>query len=326
MTASTPGKKGNFSTPSKNSSKGAKNSSKGELSPQIIQKNSTATNSIRDQKSEPGLERDKAYNELVDQLKLVGGMSDDFAERLARNWKKLLGVAFLLICGVWLGGAMREGHKRKQAKEADQFASAQDFFSAAFLSQSSTESSDPSLASTTTPFTQDNERKARALRDRLTLIEKSGSGPVYNTLATLYLAVIDLEQGNFKQARQRVQAYDINHYKGLHTLSEKKEKLSLTFIDELATLIYIRTLIADPPGGPEKANLSEARDRLIGLAYGSPSVCVEAVVTLYRIADTQDEQKQAVKVARDLVASRPELREILAAEFSNFGVGLVESS
>lgn len=326
MTPSPPGKKGNSSTAPKKDFKGAKDSLVREASPQISPKNSATAKSIREQKSEHHLEREKAYNELVDQLKLVGGISDDFAKRLAQNWKKLLGVAFLLICGVWLVGAMREGHKRKVATEADQFASAQDFFSSAYLSQNSFEPSTPSPAFATAPSTEDEERKARALRDRLTYIEKSGSGALYNSLSALYLAIVDLEQGNIKQARQGVLAFNIDRYKNLQAPSEKKEKLTLTFIDELATLIYVRTLIADQSGGSEKANLSEARDRLTGLAYGSASVPVEAVVMLYRIADTKEGQEQAVKVAGDLIVARPELREILEAEFSNFGVGLVESS
>jgi len=245
-------------------------------------KNSDSKNSGSERQSTSDLE------ELSERLRGTDGKHGDLSDIIANNWQKLLGSLAVVLLTVALIGEYRSAENRKIGEASLRFEDA----------RSSLDNPD-------------------ILREKLRVLTTGHSDSLYGKIAPLYAASADIQTKDFDKARERLAQFDLGIVNGTRSAVLDEEITPEEFVNELASLMYLRMLVAEKK--TEKAKLAE----LIGnLVSGAKFVNLEALIMLFRLANTEEERKNAQAAATELVSSRPTLRETARVELGNLGIGL----
>ncbi|MCB0324302.1 MAG: tetratricopeptide repeat protein [Bdellovibrionales bacterium] len=224
----------------------------------------------------------------------------DFARTMAENWQKLLGALVVVLLAVWLYEEFQSAAERRRAEASGRFSALQ----ATFADLEKSEAKDGDAPS-----------PAVVLQDTITQLSSSDAETVYAQLAPLYSAQAALSQGSLEAARGTLQQFGVADPAAIPagtTVLEPKQ-----FISELAALLYARLLVKDP-----NVERQAAASYAATLAERARFVNVEALLLLYRIAETEEARASAKEKARELIAARPELATTIQREFASAGASL----
>jgi hypothetical protein len=206
---------------------------------------------------------------LYDELLETPGLSEDTAEILARNWKKLLSLLFIILAVVVIVGEFQASQKRKEEEASLQFAAIQKIFSSDEL-----------------------EEKAK-FQQNLSLLQESYSDSIYSRLGYLYYAALNIIQGGNEEAKSKLMPLIQSP-----PSSNSKQQLPKQFIYELASLLYAKSYLSG-----EMPNVEEARMHLSNLSLNSQLVTIDAILTLYRISETDSERNEALRIAKEAISN-----------------------
>lgn len=261
-------------------------------------------------KREEASKLDPGLDQLAKNLASNSALTQGAAKSLIENWQNALFVGLFIVIGyvfyeryqVTVRDRAAEG-TQKLENIARQFSDYQKILGAGEGTQTTTTKEIPA-----------------ELRDNTEVVMSTQSDNFVGRSAALYRAVAEMESGHPERAEEFIKKGQFNILRGVKApLSDADIKKS-QLIDELASLVEARRLLA--LGAPR----SEAFDVLTSLAYAGRFNNVEAVVTLLRIT-TPEERDGAVATAKQFMLSRPDAKEELmnALREDNFDVSIFET-
>lgn len=235
--------------------------------------------------------------DLAERLSEVQGVSEDTAEFIANNWRKLL--VLLVVCMLSVVGMRywRQGQISKKDTVSNYFSTAQDAFS---------ELVSPSAE-------QDKKDKAKVLlEEQFKAIKDSGDSSAYAKLEGLYQASVAYKQNDFAKAKSTLEAYQLSP-----SAANKDTSDSDALINEIAALNYARILV-------QEGGLPAAQSRLSELASRARFVNVEAIVLYARLAESAEDKATIVDLAKKVSADHPEFSSVITQELKNLGYKIEE--
>jgi len=268
------------------------------------QQDSQTDNANPENQAAPHIPSGTTIDELTDRLRHAGGVSDDWANTIAENWKRVLGAGVILILGVWFINEFRGAEVQKQGDASDKFASLQEVYLTTLNPILGDKPEDKEHA----------ERMVQALESNVQLIEKGYSSSVYAKLAELYAASAHLEKGDVEKARAALKKFNLANYEGKTSPVATTPLEPEDMIEELAALINLRSYLDDA-----KADNTNLRARVKSLAYSSRLVTVDALLILAHLSESSAERTEVVDVANSISDVRPEMRNLITREISPLG-------
>lgn len=247
--------------------------------------------------SKPLDEREGQTADLAERLSEVQGVSEDTAEFIANNWRKLLVLLAVCMLGVVGVRYWKLGQISKNDTVSNYFSTAQDAFS--------------ELVSTSTE--QEKKDKARVLlEEQFKAIKDSADSSVYGKLEGLYQARLAYEQNDLPKAKSLLETYQLSP-----SAVNKEASDSDVLIDEMAALSYARVLLKE--GG-----LAAAQSKLSELASAARFVNVEAIVLYARLAESEADKTAVSDLAKKASADHQEFSSVITQELKNLGYQIEE--
>ena len=239
---------------------------------------------------------------LVDHLRSIEGVDEDIAMKIAENWQRLLGVMVIILVAVWLFGSYRQTQASKIEEASNVFVEAQGAYR--------------SLPSKATAGEEESKKISDSLAKidaNLRLVTESYPDSIYNDLGPIYKALGEARAGDKAKAFSALEPFAEaaranGRYSAQVGITKKR------FVDELGAFVLAKLLIEEPERAEEGIAL------LTELAKNSAVVAPEAVVSLLRIADTDEQMTTALTTARAVMDSRPELAAVIAREIQSQGL------
>ena len=219
-------------------------------------------------------------DDLVSHLQQIDGLDNDIAKHIAENWQRLLGLLLVIIVGAWVGKTYQKSQSTKHQKAAEHFQALQSSFS----------SFDASLEP------QEKKTQLEAINANIQALESNHKGSSYKELAEIYQIL------NTNPSSEKVSI--------MADESVKKLSSSITeesFIAELTLLVSAKKLIA--------SDKSSAKNYLSTLSLQGNFAAPSAILTLARIAQTQEEKAEVKELADKLVSRKPESSNFLTAVY-----------
>lgn len=227
--------------------------------------------------------QEESASELATRLGEIEGVSDSTAEFLARNWQRFVSFGIFVLIGVFLYDQYQVSQATRFGEASHKFLSVQRMYKTLLAEEGELE-----------------EDVQRPFRDSVDVLSRSYSGSIYSDLAPLYLELLERRVGATTELSQFISS------KTGPTIGKK------TLLSELASLLQARKSI-------DSGNLQEGVQKLKALSKSAILVSGEAVLVLLRIASTEEQVEEAKQLAQDLVVRRPELGEMIKAQFAEQG-------
>ncbi|MCB0343476.1 MAG: tetratricopeptide repeat protein [Bdellovibrionales bacterium] len=242
-------------------------------------------------------------NSLVEHLRSIEGVDSDIAVKIAENWQRLLGVMAMILLGVWLYGSYQTRQVKKTEGVSNLFVEAQGAYRG--LPQPDTEAGEENIKQISSGLAK--------IDSSVRLVTESYPESIYAELGPIYKALAQAKAGEPQKAVEALRPYQAaaksdGKYSAAAGLSKKR------FVDEFGAFVLAKILIEQTDGSKEGTEL------LTDLARNSAVVAPEAVITLIRIAKTDAEINEALKTARSVMDSRPELAAVIARELQAQGL------
>lgn len=267
-------------------------------------------------KREEASKLDPGLDHLAKNLASNSALTQGAAKSLLENWQNALFVGLFLVIGyvfyeryqVTVRDRAAEG-TQKLENVARQFSDFQKILGAGEGVQPGQDSQSGA-----------NREIPAELRDNTEVVMSTQSDNFVGKSAALYRAVAEMESGHPERAEQYIKKGQFNIPRGVTAPLPDADIKKSQLIDELASLVEARRLLA--LGAPR----NEAFDVLTSLAYAGRFNNVEAVVTLLRITKPE-ERDGAVATAKQFMLSRPDAKEELmnALREDNFDVSVFET-
>ena len=237
---------------------------------------------------------------LGERLRSLEGVDKDIAELLAQNWQRFIGaVAIVLVC-VWLFGKYKDITVERRGSASDRFTSVQEDFSDIFSADNKLEAGE-------------RQKLIDRFQSNISQLASSSQAGAYSDFAKLYRSAASLADSRYDEALEQLADFNLSSFAQSEPISSSSYD-SDNFVRELAALLYARINIAK---GDEQAT-----QYLSNLAKNSRVIGVEALVTLGRLAKTDEERNEVKSLAKQLVQLRPELSEAIRVEMGNLGLTL----
>ena len=235
---------------------------------------------------------------LADRLGEVEGISEDTAEFLAENWQRFLGMAMLVIIGLWIFNQFNAAVDKKSGEASAKFSKIQA----------------KNISLLETP----QEKDAVAIKDTIDVLAKSYSNSPYATLAPLYNARLLISKGEFDQARKQLMA------EGAMKFSKTPEIDDEVLRNELASLLYAKSYLieADRVSAGSDSLIQTSKKSLTEIAEKAHIVNSEALIALIRLAKGSKEKDEVLSLTESVLEDNPAVRPIIEQEYNKLGVRL----
>ena len=128
----------------------------------------------------------------------------------------------------------------------------------------------------------------------------------------IYQARLNLANNNPNEAIKILKSFKVENLDLRKTSNNKATPDRL--IQEMAAYLYAKALISN------QDTFSEGKNKLTILAKNGELVAAEAIITLLRIAQTESDKASSIAIAKEAMAIKPALNELVAQELSNMGV------
>jgi hypothetical protein len=261
-----------------------------------------------------------SVEELSKRLSEIEGVNEDMAMFLAANWQRLVGGLFVILLVAVLFYQYRNTQATRMSDASQRFEAASSQFGKILLESRKPESSKPEegAAAKDGSKTDDFQKSETALMEQLKLLQSTQSDSVYGRLAQLYQAQTAIVSGDFGTAREQLSKFRTSTFAGVQKAKTSAEVKNSDLLDELATMEQARLLLAESKDQPSP----QARELFRGLALGGRFLNLEALLALFRTASQADQSDQAKQTAQELLAVRPELRDIVSTQLGANGISL----
>lgn len=242
-------------------------------------------------------------DELARRLREAENVDPDLATIVAENWQKVLGALVCMLLVIWVVEEYNSAQMKKVGEASDKFVLIQETYEAAeepgeLAAEGAEDKNAPTVV----------EQNVKAL-------SASSDTPFYSKTAPLYMAKLAFEKGDFEKAKDILSSFNIERILNGTFSSNNTQLQSDTVANELAALLLCRVLISEN-------KMDQARQYLTGLAKAGTVTSLEALIALYRIAETSDQKAQAIAVAQEVKTAKPQYLESMDREFSALGVSL----
>ncbi|MBP9837734.1 MAG: tetratricopeptide repeat protein [Proteobacteria bacterium] len=239
------------------------------------------------------IKKGSSVDELSERISGLGVVNHDMASFIAHNWQKIvwaIGIAILvtIVYYQYLGT-----QQKRSFDAAQRFESAQNQFKELIAS-----------VETKKDDTKDNVLKA--INDNVGLIKTTHSDLEYANLAKLYQASAYLQATQYDKVKEALSSFKYERLLNVSSPKTSKEVEKNELTDELAALMFIRTLIAE-----NKTDAKQLKANLTSLLNASKYVTVEAAVLFYRTATTNEDRIEVEKIIKQLTAARVELKGVI---------------
>lgn len=230
---------------------------------------------------------------------------DEIQDLVTANWPKVVGIVVLAIAGVWIFEAIKSSKAKISGESSARYSTVQESFQTVYLNKESAEALANPADTVSRPQT--------ALVESAKSIVDTGNVKIYSNLSEGYLAANDLLQKNPQGAASRIkplvpERLFLERQGFAPARLAKEEDLS----GELSALLYVRALYES-----EDAQYRSLAERLV---RNSVFIAPETLVFLARTSATTEERTKVQSLGEELGQSRPELREIVRAGLSPFGL------
>ena len=246
---------------------------------------------------------------------------DDLAQYIEANWQKYVGGLVVLLVGVWLYNQYQTSREKETANASLRFSKLQSSFQdlAGTEAEGAKDKDAPeNAAAAEKPASEKREDAEQEFKESLSLLRGKYEGSAYSGLADLYAAMREFNEGKFAAARDALASYSPEAYLNDSLNAPDAGSFDIeVFSRELAALLYLRSEIAE--GKKSRDELFKSAETLISRAR---TIGTEAVVMLFRIAQSEAETERAKQAAELLSKNSPELAEPLRRELSGLGYSM----
>lgn len=239
---------------------------------------------------------EERLNELASRLRSVEAKpTDEVSKLIAENWMRV--VFAMLIAGlfVWLWNEVRTSQEKALGEAAQRFSTSQE----AFLALLQAPPDDKTKL----------EERRKAIQDTLDSIRNNYGKTVYAPLAVIYEAAIDLSLGKNSEALALLQSAKLDG----PVLSAPAKLDEDAFVKELGAFLVARASLQE--------NAGEGRRRLEELFRNGTFSNAGALSVLLGLS-SPDERQVLVSTAKQVAASKPELRKPFNSVLAPFGYSI----
>ena len=232
-----------------------------------------------------------SVDQLAERLREAENVDQDLATIVAENWQKVLGLLVCMLLAIWVVEEYKSAKQKKLGEASDKFVLIQESYKSA---------------------AEDN---ATVIQQNVKALNAEAEAPFYGKTAPLYDAKLLFEKGEFEAAKNVLASFDIEPIIDGKFVANEAKLSSAQISNELAVLLLSRILISED-------SLDQARKYLIGLSKAGTVTSVEALIILYRIAETTEQKDAALAAVREVRTAKPQYGEALEREFRTLGVSL----
>lgn len=274
-----------------------------------------------------------SIDDLATRLGAIQGVDEDTANFIAHNWTKLLGGLVIVLLSLAVAHMYRDAKDSRRGAAAQQFSEISQLYESLVLQQNpdSPESEDPSADPKKLPqgLSADAAKNLESMFvGKLPALENTDRGQIYGSLAGLYRVADDLRKGDAAAARENLAKIHRAELSGLTHVRPMKEVQNLPLADELAAMLAARVELLD-------GKTDRAREQFVGIVRGGRFLNLEALIALVRL-DAISGKPAATPagaaslaprdLALELVAARPELRDVVSRALQDQGIVLSDAS
>ena len=272
-----------------------------------------------------------SIDDLAVRLNKVEGVEEDTAAFIANNWRRILGLMGLVLVLVWVSHLYRDAKDRQSGNSSSQFLEvASQFERAVGIATESQPAADPQAADgegeVVKELTPEQIADAKAkLLGQIPALANADRKGIYGVSAELYRAVFELQNGNFAEARESLARAKVGPIPAMKLSAAKvlplAETKDITLTMELAQLIRGRIEVGE-------GDLERGRKSLLELVRAGRYLNLEALLAYARTgsllpeAAAKDSVSEVTKLAQELLAARPELRESVERTLAEEGIPL----
>lgn len=246
-------------------------------------------------------ENDVPEHDIYTDPALTREAQDPVAEFLKARWRPILVAVLLVFAVLYIKSSLQESYQRSLSASADAFYKAQDALENLKTAKKALKELEdktlPTVAAEKEKAEKDREAartelKSREERMQQTIVILGDSMAPYSKLADLMKALVARESGDVQAIRGALGKYSPDTFGQL--------KGSDRFISELSLLALGRALLDSPDTEREGKNI------LVALAKKGEIAGVSAALTISRIAESEQDKKDAQALITDLAARYPE--------------------
>jgi hypothetical protein len=252
------------------------------------------------------LEQNSAEHDIYTDPTISQSAKDPVAEFVKRQWKPLIFTILFVFALTYIVNSLKESAQRSLRSSADSFYKANNAFNeykvsakkvrdlelvAAPTVEAEKEKAQKELTDAKSDLTIKSDRLKEAVKVLSDAVEP------YNKFTSIFNALAAHERGDLNAVKSALASYS--------TDSLAKLKDSERFIAELSLITLGRALI------DSTESESEGKRILLALAKDGQTVAVSAAVSYARIANSEDEKKQAKELLESLALKFPEQASLL---------------
>ncbi len=244
-------------------------------------------------------------DELADRLRAANA-DPTIANLILDNWQRTIGTIAIVFLGFWL-------YNEYQAKQSEQVGELSRRFEEArrSLLTLTVERETPAEPAKSEEEKNDLETGIKGADEAFKLVGSQGGGTAYSTFAEIYRSLASAYQNNAYEALADLKKFNLEQYYGATEPSASMPVKGINVTNEVAALLAARLTAAK--------DQDLARKQLSGLSLSAQFVNCEALISLFRLAQTTEQKSQAESIAKKVVLARPEQLDMIQSDLAPFG-------
>jgi hypothetical protein len=253
--------------------------------------------------------RTSRVDELAERLKAANA-DPTVAALILDNWQRTVGTIAIVVLGFWL-------YNEYQARQTEQVGELSHRFDEARRSlvtltiEKEVTKPDPAKPEVEEKAKADLASALKGDDDAFDLLKTTGSGTAYSTFAETYRALSSAYQGNTEEALEKLKSFKPEQYFSAAEPTPSQQVHGINVTQEAAALLAARIQAAK--------DVELARKQLSGLALSAQFVNSEALLSLFRLAQTAEQRAAAEAVAHRVIQARPEQLDQIQSDLGQFG-------
>lgn len=266
-----------------------------------------------------------SINELASRLGAIQGVDEDTANFIAQNWSKLLGSLVIVMLIIVVSHKYRDALEARRGSAAEQFADIRQLYESLVVQRTdgSPEESSPEAKEPAKPLSPEAERELEAkFTGKLPALENTDRGNIYGSFAGLYRVAEQLRKKDVAGARESLAKTRVADYTAVKKVLTISETQATSLPEELGALLAARTELLD-------GKLDRAGEMFARIVRGARFANLEALIALKRMAELPNSPVRLDSVrdlSTELLAARPELREVVTKALQEQGLALASAS